>query len=37
MKVPAKTLQIDSKQYVVAEAQGGAPVWEVQAGQRLEK
>src|SRR3990167_3340384 len=37
MKVPAKTLQIDSKQYVVAEAQGGAPIWEVQAGQRLEK
>src|SRR3990167_698845 len=37
MKAPAKTLQIDSKQYVVAEAQGGAPIWEVQAGQRLEK
>ena len=37
MEIPAKTLSLDGKSYPVAEAQGGAPVWDVRAGQRLEK
>ena len=37
MEIPPKTIQIDSKQFVVAEAPGGSPVWDVQSGQRLEK